>query len=202
MSKAYTLPFDFPEIANIKPLGGLPEKIDKLIETSVKSANFLVMMNKTQTGIANELKSSGEKAARYSKLSIATGIISGIIIIGLTILTIYLTNSSLKYSDNQNLTLSKNMEIVGNELKSLNENTKTMLGNNKMGFEQLIQKDADSKGTNQKLLLKLIEQQNLIISELKNIREQDRSRIELLERQLRELSQKIKELEKDTGRSF
>jgi uncharacterized coiled-coil protein SlyX len=70
-----------------------------------------------------------------------------------------------------------------------------MLGNNKIGFEQLIQKDADSKGTNQKLLLKLIEQQNLIISELKNMREQDRSRIELLERQLRQLSQKIKEPE-------
>jgi hypothetical protein len=70
-----------------------------------------------------------------------------------------------------------------------------MLGNNKTGFEQLIQKDANSKGTNQNLLLRLIEQQNLIISELKNMREQDRSRIELLERQLKELSQKIKEQE-------
>jgi hypothetical protein len=59
----------------------------------------------------------------------------------------------------------------------------------------MIEKDADSKGTNQKLLLKLFEQQNLIISELKNIREQDKNRIDLLERQLKEVSQKIKEQE-------
>jgi hypothetical protein len=202
ISETYKPPLDYSEIAKIKPFGGLPDKIDKLIETSANSADFLIEMNRTQTGIANELKSSGEKAARYSKLTIATGVISGIIIIGLTILTIYLTNSSLRSSDNQNLTLNKSMETVGNELKSLNENTRTMLRNNKMGFEELIQKDADPKGANQKLLLKLIEQQNLIISELKNIREQDRSRIELLERQLRELSQKIKEQEKETGRRF
>ena len=68
-----------------------------------------------------------------------------------------------------------------------------MMENNKAGFEQLIQKDADPRGTNQRILLKLIEQQNLIISELKSMREQDGSRIELLEKQLRELSQQIKE---------
>ena len=195
ISKSYKPPFDFREIPYIKPFGGLPDKIDKLIETSVRSADFLIEMNKTQTGIANELKSSGEKTAWYSKLNIATGILIGIIIIGLTILAIYLTDSGLKASDNQNTIFNKNIEKLGNELKSLNENTKAMLWNNKAGLEQLIQKDGDSKGTNQKLLLRLIEQQNLIISELKNMREQDRSRIEVLERQLKELSQKIKEQE-------
>jgi hypothetical protein len=193
ISKPHEPPFDLPVMPNIKPFGGLPEKIDKLIETSSRSANFLIQSNRTQTGIAIELKSSGEKTARYSKFNITTGIISGIIIIGLTILTIYLTSSSLKSSDNQNLTLNRNMEAVGNELKSLNKSTKSMLENNKAGFEQLIQKDADPRGTNQKLLLKLIEQQNLIISELKSMREQDGSRIKLLEKQLRELSQQIKE---------
>ena len=193
ISKPHEPPFDLPVMPNIKPFGGLPEKIDKLIETSSRSADFLVQSNRTQTGIANELKSSGEKTARYSKFNIATGIISGIIIMGLTILTIYLTSSSLKSSDKQNLILNRNMEAVGNELRSLNKSTKSMLENNKAGFEQLIQKDADPRGTNQKLLLKLIEQQNLIISELKSMREQDGSRIELLEKQLRELSQQIKE---------
>ena len=191
ISEAYKPPFDYSEIAKIKPFGGLPEKIDKLIDISSESADFLVEMNKTQTGIANELKSSGEKTAWYSKLNIATGIIIGIIIIGLTILAIYLSNTGLKASENQNTIFNKNIERLGNELKSLNENTKAMLGGDRAGFEP-----------NQKLLLKLIEQQSLIISELKNMREKDRSRIELLEKQLREVSQKIKEQEKETGRRF
>jgi len=194
ISKSYKPPFDFREIPYIKPFGGLPEKIDKLIETSSRSADFLIEANKTQTGIANELKSSGEKTGRYSKLNI----ISGIIIICLTFLAIYLTSSSLKSSDKQNLTLNKNIEAVGNELKSINENIKSMLGNNKAGFEQLMQKEADPKGPNQKLLLKLIEQQNLIITELKNLRDQDRSRIEALEKELKELSRRIVEEEVKT----
>jgi hypothetical protein len=190
--KPHEPPFDLRIMRDINPFGGLPEKIDKLIEILSRSANFLIQSNMTQTGIANELKSSGEKTVWYSKWNIATGIISGIIIIGLTTLTIILTHNNLKSSDNQNLALKRNMEAVGEGLKSLNENTKTMLENNKASFEQSLQKEADPKGRNQKLLLKLIEQQSLIISELKSMRDQDRSRIELLEKQLRELSQQIK----------
>lgn len=195
LSKPPKLLYNIPYI---KPFGGMPEKIDKLIETSAQSAEFLIEANRTQTGIANELKSSGGKTARYSKFTIAIGIISGIIIISLTIWTIYLTSSSLKSSAKQSLILNKNMEAVGKELKSINESTKNMLENNKVGFEQLLQKDADPKGTNQNLLLKLIEQQNLIISELKSLREQDRSRIEALEKELKKLSRSIKEEEGKT----
>jgi hypothetical protein len=198
ISKPHAPPFDLPIMPDIKPFGGLPDKIDKLIDISSQSADFLVEMNKTQIGIADELKSSGEKTAWYSKLNIATGILIGIIIIGLTILGIYLSNRGPKASDSQNTVFNKNIERLGNELKSLNENTKAMLGNNKAGFEQLIQKDADSKGANQKLLLRLIEQQNLIITELKNLRDQDRSRIEALEKELKELSRRIVEEEVKT----
>jgi hypothetical protein len=181
VSKPHGLPYD---ITYIKPFGGMPEKIDKLIETSAQSAEFLIQSNRTQTGIANELKSSGEKTAWYSKWNIAIGII----IVALTVLAIYLTGSSLKSSDKQSLILNKNIEAVRKEMKLLNESTKTMLGDNKSGFERLIQRSAEPQFKDEKLLLKLIEQQNLIISELRSMREQDRIRIEKLEERLREMS--------------
>ncbi len=191
ISRTYKPPFDFREIPPIKPFAGLPEKMDNLIETSATSAALLTAMNTTQTGIAGELKSSGDKTARYSM----TNLFFGGIIILLTIISLYLAYNGTRFPDSRNQTLNKNIETVGNELKSLNENAKVMLENNRATLEQMIEKDADSKGTNQKLLLKLFEQQNLIISELKNIREQDKNRIDLLERQLKEVSQKIKEQE-------
>lgn len=193
VSKPFGLPLDFPEIPRIKPFGGLPEKMDKLIDASEQTATLLTTMNRTQAGIAGELRSSGDKTAWYSGINVFFG---GIIILLTTIsigLPVYLAFWSPKSSGSQDGLIGKSIEAVGNELKVLNENTKTNLGNNKAAFEQMMRKDADSRDANQKALSNLIEQQSLIIAEMKKMREQDRDKIDLLEKQLRELSRRIQQ---------
>src|SRR5262249_19244058 len=44
----------------------LSEQLDRVVEASVKTGEFLVVMNETQTNIANAIKKSGDSASLFS----------------------------------------------------------------------------------------------------------------------------------------
>lgn len=90
-----TPPIDFGEIARkeeerrIKPFNQLSIRLDKLIEISAQTIDYIIKANETQTLVANELKESSNDAKKYAKITI----ILTIIIIILTAIGIYLTTN-------------------------------------------------------------------------------------------------------------
>lgn len=161
------------EEERIKPFRELAERLDLIIDSSTKAADFLVEMNATQFGIAKELKESSNTAARFSKKNI----LIGIIIIALTVISLVLGYYSVRQTNQvtggQNQKMIQGIEDMSSQLETLNRNTGSMMEN----------------------MSKLIEQQSVLISEIGKARERDVKRIEFLESKLKEVSEKLSELE-------
>jgi hypothetical protein len=103
--------------------------------------------------------------------------------------SIRLSNQAI---ESQNSVTSRGIEIIGDQLHSLNRNTKSIIRNNKNGFDLLLEKYSESSDTNKTLVSNLIEQQNLLIAEIRKSQERDAKRIKYLESKLEEISEKIR----------
>lgn len=115
---------NFSEInkARLMPFNELAERLDKLIDVSAQSAEFMVETNEIQTRIAGEIKSSGDQTTRLSKKNISLTII----VIFLTVINlavfIFSIFKSISVSDMQRLDIQKNANMLADKLSDINNN--------------------------------------------------------------------------------
>jgi len=63
------------EEKRLRPFNELASQLDELIDVSAQSAEFLIEANKIQTGIAGEIKSSGDETTRFAKKNVNLSIV-------------------------------------------------------------------------------------------------------------------------------
>jgi hypothetical protein len=80
------------EERRLAPFKALNERLDRLIDSTIQSVDFQVETNKVQTGIASELKSSGNSNVKFSRTNIKLTMIV-IVLTAFGILLPYCTNS-------------------------------------------------------------------------------------------------------------
>ena len=142
----------------IRPFEKLGDKLDKLIEVSSDTAEFVVQMNKTQTSLADELKKAGDFTLFYSKQNIKLTLF----MISLTCISIILSAYSIYYSSSS----SKQ------QLKYVNDTTSQMSKQLKSIDDHTI----SSSSINQNQTQKLIQLQTVTVAELKKMRQKEQSR--------------------------
>lgn len=89
----------------LRPFQEISQRLDKLIELSMDSGDFLVEMNRTQTTIAEELKISSDKTYYFSKWNL----LIGVIIIALTVISLIVTVYSIKTSSTSSDALTQSI---------------------------------------------------------------------------------------------
>jgi hypothetical protein len=99
----------------LAPFKDLSEKLDKLIELSSDSTEFIIKTNETQTKIAEEIKKSGEDTLKSANKNIKIGLF----IIGFTILSLAITG----------LTIYLNIDSSKKQIESLEKQTNKIVGN-------------------------------------------------------------------------
>lgn len=116
-----TVDFSKIEESRLKPLNDIAGKLDKLIDTSVQTAEFIIETNKIQTGIGEELKLSSDKTTHISKINIVLTIIVillSTISIGSFVYSLIITN---KTSNNQRLEIQNSVSKLSNQLTDINK---------------------------------------------------------------------------------
>lgn len=158
------------EERQLRPLRDLAEKMDKLIEQSSLSAEFMIENNKVQSGIAEELKESGDKAAGFSKNNLfLTKIVIWITVISILIPVIIFSIGRFDSSEQSKQT-KDHVSNITNAINSLSH----------------------SQGSS---ITRENPQLQKILDEMYLQRVQASKRIDVLEKQIREL-QKQKDNEK------
>jgi hypothetical protein len=118
---------DWSEIAKekLRPFNELAERLDRLIEASVQSAEFMVKTNEIQTRIAGEIKSSGDQSAKFSKKDLClTYVVIFLTLINLAIFS-YSVIKSNNAGENQRLEIQKHVNVLAEKLTDINKSIKT-----------------------------------------------------------------------------
>jgi len=149
------------EERQLRPLRDLAAKMDKLIEQSSLSTEFMIENNRVQTEIAEELKESGDKAAGFSKQNLFfTKVVIGITVASVVIPIIFFIISRFDSAEQT-------------------KQTKEHVTNITNAIKDLVQQEKLPAHENAQL--------NKILEELRLQRLQTSKRIDTLERQVREL---------------
>ncbi|MFH1614493.1 MAG: hypothetical protein ABIG61_05360 [Planctomycetota bacterium] len=127
---------DFGEIVRLSeenrraPFDDLANRLDQLIEINTQSTEFMVEMNKTQTGIAGEIKASGESASNFSKWNI----VFTVLVIVLTGFGLWLTVVDHADTNANSETIKEYVDNVVGKLDNINNSIGV---NNQKSIEQL-----------------------------------------------------------------
>lgn len=163
-----------------KPFRELAERLDSIIDTSTKMADFMIEMNTTQVGIAKELKRSGDKASNFSKINVLLSIIIIILTIVSLSLGFYIFYSDKRIKERQAKFESRYITKITEHLTSLNTGTFKFAEKIEASLKELSNKYSETSETNQKNILTILEEQKLLLEELKKSREHNIKRIEKL----------------------
>jgi hypothetical protein len=110
------------EESRLEPFNKLSERLDSLIESSIKTSEFLIKANKIQTEIASEIKSSSDTTTFFSKWNIALSLLVTTIA-GLSLaLTVYTIISSNHSDLNYQTKLQHNTTAIVEKLSDVNTN--------------------------------------------------------------------------------
>jgi hypothetical protein len=182
---------DFAEIERniehqrLKPFKELSERLDRLIETSEQSSEFQIETHKVQTAISEELKVSGDSAAHFSKQNIA---LSKLVIL-LTILGMVI--SLYIYVSNQNDSSNKDKFIAhqATEITSLLKDINGKLAESHNSLPSTKQEQLSTAAY--KKLEKTIKTQQQLIIDLQKQRENQTTKLRLLEDKLTTIEKNI-----------
>jgi len=109
------------EERQLRPLRDLAEKMDKLIEQASLSTDFMIENNKVQTGIADELKVSGDKAAGFSEANLLfTKIVIAITVVSI-LFSVFVFAISRLDSSEQTKQTKEHVSGITNAINNLNK---------------------------------------------------------------------------------
>jgi hypothetical protein len=173
---------DWSEIqeARSRPFNELAERLDKLIDISTQSTEFMIKMNETQTKIAGEIKSSSDQATIFSK-----GVIwLTIIVIILTLINLAIFSYSVIKSnsdgENQRLEIQEHVNVLAEKLTDINKSIKTA---NDVAMEQINRQyntTMESTRKDNENLKSQIMEQIKIIHEMKDAMQRQEKKLEEL----------------------
>ncbi len=177
---------DWSEIqkGRLEPFNELAERLDKLIDISAQTTEFMIEANKIQTGIAAEIKSSSDKSTKLSKKNI----IIALAIILLTIINlsvfIYSILRSNSIDNRQRLETQKNVNLLAEKLTDIN-NSITMANDktiDRIDFNDAVMNEL-LKAENENLKAQIAKQANTI-DEMKIMIQHQDSKLKQLEENL------------------
>jgi len=166
----------------------LGNRLDQLIEVTSTSATFLVEMNRTQTGIAGEIKASGQEAARFAQRNIYLSCV--VVIISLLSLGGFWLDHSQKsetsmlvnqYADRITAELGKIDQSVSNASRSGQDELRVLL--DEMKQERSVQNSRFERA---------LSEQTKVIDQLAQQRIADQQTIEQLKAQLGQIEDRYK----------
>lgn len=182
---------DFAEIERnmerqrLKPFKELNERLDRLIETSEQSSEFQIETHKVQTAISEELKASGDSAAHYSKKNISLSkLVILLTIIGLGI-SLYIYFSNQNESSIKDKFISRQASEITNLLKDIKGKLSESHGKPTFSKQEKVDRE------NYKKLEETIRRQQQIIDNLQIQREQQATKLRLIEDKLSNMTIKI-----------
>ncbi|EAU53738.1 hypothetical protein [Mariprofundus ferrooxydans] len=173
--------YQLEEEKRAKPFKDLAERLDLLIDTSTQSAEFMAEANSNQVQIANEIKSSGDSASKFSKWSI----FFTVVVISLSIYTIW---SDIQAGNIQQELLKKYSEEISEKLVGINSGLSRRESQAAKEIE-LLGKSIDYSAMTQSETVALINHQR---DEISNLTKSNAA----LEKIIKQLEERLKALEK------
>ena len=181
---------DFAELerniaqARLRPFNELSSRLDQLIEMTGQATDFQIQTNEVQTRIAEELKTSGDAAAMYSRRSIS---LNWIVII-ITAIGVFLSGYMLLLSktdsfDKTNAVMNKADEIT-KELKGISVGLSSVIGK-RQGPETSV--GGTTASHDQRRFERLIAAQDQVIKELQVQRNEQTQRLEELRNKIEKI---------------
>lgn len=175
------------EERHLKPLKEMANKFDVLIDSSAKAADFLIEMNRLQTGIAEELKESGDKAVKFSKINLKlNSVVIGLTAIALifSIITYFLNKHDSSVENLQNI---KQVKEIATQLVTVGEGISNNYKNNEQTILKLLENNGNSFKDSKDRLDSLIVIQAEMLNELKRQREENKT----IFKELKEVNNKV-----------
>jgi hypothetical protein len=188
------------ERARLRPFDDLSKKLDELIDSSAQVADFIVETNIIQTGIAQELKSSGDISLKFSKINI----IISLFIIFLTFCSLLMTYSGLKNSNQNELSSRRNTEKyvngIINEISGLGKAVLNEKAINEQNSTLMIGEFKSFSQSNLSKIESIIVKQNQMLEEIKLSNERNSRLIEKLEKHFEIISNQLEQRNMDKNR--
>jgi DNA-binding ferritin-like protein len=177
---------DWSEIqeARLRPFNELAKRLDKLIDVSTQSTEFMIETNEIQTRIAGEIKSSGDQATKFSRRNL-----------GLTLVVIFLTLINLSafiYSiirsnsvgESQRLEIQKHANMLAERLADINNSIITANGEAVERVQKQYTATTESLRRENESLKAQVMEQAKIIDEMKGDMQRQDKKLEELEKNI------------------
>jgi hypothetical protein len=156
-------------------------RLDKLIDLSNQSKNFLIEANTIQTGMAAEIKTSGDEAVKISKKDVKlTRLV--IVLTGISLLIVFfsLWQSTID-SKTQRIATQKSVDSIVRELVNINKNIIGTKEDRNIKIERKLDITNSKENENNLLELRISELEKMIF-EMRRVIEHQKKELEKLEK--------------------
>ncbi|MEI7835676.1 MAG: hypothetical protein WCK05_04605 [Planctomycetota bacterium] len=172
------------------PFNSLADRLDQLVRLGTASSEFMVRMNETQTGIAGEIKSSGDSAARIGRDSLKVtrlGFYVTIAVFALTVVGLVLPEVNHRSSSNGSAEFRKQLEQWASSVRDLGTNMTIDRKTASAELNTIVAKMDQTRTAQEKQIQAILNQQGELIRHQAQDRVDDRQVIDDLRRKVSEL---------------